>query len=87
MRNVGLKNIFEFLRVGRVGARSGGTMTSTGTISLANTAVSAGSYTLTLTGPPQSAAVTYTLTLPNDDGASNWDWVDTIDQADLNYDK
>lgn len=24
MRNVGLKNIFEFLRVGRVGARIGG---------------------------------------------------------------
>jgi len=24
MRNVGLKNIFEFLRIGRVGARIGG---------------------------------------------------------------
>ena len=28
MRNVGLKNIFEFLRVGRVGARIGGVVST-----------------------------------------------------------
>jgi hypothetical protein len=28
MRNVGLKNIFEFLRIGRVGARIGGVVST-----------------------------------------------------------